>query len=134
VVAHFLATRKHRRRKKPKRLAGGKGYSTQSIRTWLKQQHIEAVLPHKENERARHDPAVVFDQDTYRQRHGIEQCVGWMKEYRRIGTRFEKLAVHYHGMLQLAMIRRYLKMLFSDRVGHVALPHPERMKTEAARR
>lgn len=39
----------------------------------------------------------------------------WLKEYRRIGTRFEKLAVHFHGMLQLAMIKRYLKLLFSDR-------------------
>ena len=36
-------------------------------------------------------------------------------EFRRIGTRFEKLAVNFHGMLQLAMIRRCLKMLFSDR-------------------
>jgi len=45
----------------------------------------------------------------------VEQCVGWLKEYRRIGTRFEKLAVHFHGMLELAMIRRYLKLLFSDR-------------------
>ena len=115
VVASFLATRKHRRRKKPKKLAGDKGYSTHSIRTWLQQQRIEAVIPHKENERARHDPAVLFDKDTYRQRHVIEQCVGWMKEYRRIATRFEKLAVHYHGMLQLAMIRRYLRIMFSDR-------------------
>ena len=42
----------------------------------------------------------------------VEQCVGWLKEFRRIGTRFEKLAVNFHGMLQLAMIRRYLKLLF----------------------
>ena len=56
-----------------------------------------------------------FDKQTYRQRHVVEQCVGWLKECRRIGTRFEKLAVHFHGMIQLAMIRRYLKLLFSDR-------------------
>ncbi|MEP0842460.1 MAG: transposase, partial [Phycisphaerae bacterium] len=36
----------------------------------------------------------------------------WLKEFRRIGTRFEKLAVNFHGMLQLAMIRRYLRLLF----------------------
>ena len=45
----------------------------------------------------------------------VEQCIGWLKECRRIGTRYEKLAVHYLGMLQLAMIRRYLRLLFSDR-------------------
>jgi transposase len=44
-----------------------------------------------------------------------EQCVGWLKEFRRIGTRFEKLAVNFHGMLQLAIICRYFKLLFSDR-------------------
>jgi len=53
----------------------------------------------KDNERARHDPAVRFDQPTYRQRHIVEQCVGWLTECRRIGTRFGKLAVHFHGML-----------------------------------
>jgi len=87
----------------------------QRIRDWLKAQGIEAVIPHKDNEHARHDPDVTFDKQTYRQRAVVEQCVGWLKESRRIGTRFEKLAVNFHGMLQLAMIRRYLKLLFSDR-------------------
>jgi transposase len=115
VVATFIASRKHRRRRKPKKLAGDKGYSAKSVRDWLKSQGIEAVIPHKDNELARHDPNVKFDKETYRQRHVVEQCVGWLKECRRIGTRFEKLAVNFHGMLQLAMIRRYLKLLFSDR-------------------
>jgi transposase len=115
VVATFIASRKHRRRKKPKKLAGDKGYSTKRIRHWLLARGIEPVIPHKDNEHARHDPAVVFDKETYRQRAVVEQCVGWLKEYRRIGTRFEKLAVNFHGMLQLAMIKRYLKLLFSDR-------------------
>jgi transposase len=115
VVATFIASREHRRRKKPRKLAGDKGYSVQRIRDWLKARGIEPVIPHKDNEHARHDPKVKFDKATYRRRSVVEQCVGWLKEYRRIGTRFEKLAVHFHGMLQLAMIRRYLKMLFSDR-------------------
>jgi len=112
VVATFIASRKHRRRRKPRKLACDKGYSVQRIRDWLKVRGIEAVIPHKNNEHARHDPAVKFDKATYRQRAVIEQCVGWLKECRRIGTRFEKLAVNFHGMLQLAMIRRYLKLLF----------------------
>ena len=35
-----------------------------------------------------------FDKDTHRQRHIIEQVVGWYKEYRALGTRHEKLAVN----------------------------------------
>jgi transposase len=115
VVATFIASRRHRRRRKPRKLSGDKGYSSQSIRDWLKAQGIKAVIPHKDNELARWDPKVVFDKQTYRRRAVVEQCVGWLKECRRIGTRFEKLAVNFHGMLQLAMIRRYLRILFSDR-------------------
>jgi len=115
MVARFIASRKKRRRRKPRKLAGDKGYSVQRIRDWLRQRGIGPVIPHKDNQAARWDPAVKFDERTYRQRAVIEQCVGWLKECRRIGTRFEKLAVHFHGMFQLAMIRRYLKLLFSDR-------------------
>ena len=115
VVATFIASRKHRRRKKPRQLAGDKAYSVQRVRDWLRARGIEPVIPHKDNEQARHDPMVWFDKVAYRQRAVVEQCVGWLKECRRIGTRFEKLAVNFHGMLQLAMIWRYLKILFSDR-------------------
>lgn len=116
AVATLIGRRRkqRRRRHKPRQLAGDKGYSVQRVRDWLTTQKIEPVIPHKDNEQARHDPMVWFDRIAYRGRCVAEQCVGWLKEYRRIGTRFEKLAVHFHGMLQLAMIRRYLKLLFSD--------------------
>ena len=77
-----------------------------------KRRVIEPVIPHKGNEKARHDPGVKFDREASKGRSVAEQCVGWLKEFRRIGTRFEKLAVNFHGMLQLAMIRRYLRLLF----------------------
>jgi transposase len=104
--------RKRKRRHKPRKLAADKGYSVRRVRDWLRGQKIEPVIPHKDNEKARHDPAVKFDREAYRGRSVVEQCVGWLKEFRRICTRFEKLAVNFHGMLQLAMIRRYLRLLF----------------------
>ena len=114
AVAIFIGKRKKRFRK-PRKLAGDKAYSGTTMRNWLKAQGIKPVIPYKENESLRHDGRVKFDSETYRNRCVVEQCVGWLKEYRRIGTRFEKLAVHFHGMLQLAIIHRYLRMLFSDR-------------------
>lgn len=104
-----------RPRTRPRRLAADKGYSVRRVRDWLRSRGIKPVIPHKCNEAAYYDGRVKFDKAAYRQRAVVEQCVGWMKESRRIGTRFEKLAVNFHGMLQLAMIRRYLKLLFSDR-------------------
>jgi transposase len=117
VVATFIASRRHRRcrRLKPRQLAGDKAYSVRRVRDWLRTHGIEPVIPHQRDEHARHDPLVSFDRAAYRQRAVVEQCVGWLKECRRIGTRFEKLAVNFHGMLQLAMIWRYFKLLFSDR-------------------
>ena len=114
AVACLIGRRRKRRgcRHKPKKLAGDKGYSIPRVRDWIERQKIEPVIPHKDNEKARWDPAVTFDRETYRGRAVVEQCVGWLKENRRIGTRFEKLAVNFHGMLQLAMIKRYLKLLF----------------------
>lgn len=113
LVATFIASRgrKRRRRRKPRKLAGDKGYSVARIRDWLKARGIEPVIPHKDNEHARHDPSVTFDKRTYRQRHVVEQCVGWLKESRAVGTRFDKLAVNYLATVKLAMIQRYLRLL-----------------------
>ncbi|MGE5294610.1 MAG: IS5 family transposase [Solirubrobacterales bacterium] len=101
-----------RPRKRPKRLAGDKGYSYPRIRRWLRAHGIKAVIPRRSNERPGRGP---FDELSYRRRSVIEQCVGWLKECRRIGTRFEKLAISFVAMFTLAMIQRYLKLLFSDR-------------------
>lgn len=57
---------------------------------------------------------LLFDRETYRQRSAIENCVGWMKECRRIATRFEKLALNFLAMLKLVIIQRYLRIAFSD--------------------
>ena len=57
-----------------------------------------------------------LDKDAYRRRSVIECCIGWLKECRRIGTRFEKLALNFLAMIKLAIIRRYLRILdISDR-------------------
>lgn len=114
ATATLIGRRRKRRKRrcKPRKLAGDKAYSVPRVRDWLAGQDIEPVIPHKDNEKARHDPRTQFDRRAYRGRCVVEQCVGWLKEFRRIGTRFEKLAVHFHGMLQLAMIQRYLRLLF----------------------
>ena len=101
-----------RPRRRPQRLAGDKGYSYPTIRRWLRAHGIRAVIARKSNQRKGSRP---FDKQSYRRRCVIEQCVGWLKECRRIGTRFEKLAISFLAMFKLAMIRRYLRLAFSDR-------------------
>ncbi len=104
-----------RPRTRPDRLAGDKGYSYPRIRQWLRDHKIAAVIPRRDDQRANpHGRPLNFDKDQYRRRTIIEQCIGWLKECRRIGTRFEKLAINFLAMIKLAMIRRYLRFAFSD--------------------
>ena len=49
--------------------------------------------------------------ETDSRRNVVERLVGWIKEYRRVATRYEKLAVNYLAMLKLAMMRRYFRVL-----------------------
>ena len=102
-----------RPRTRPDALAGDKGYSYPRIRDWLRRHAIRAVIPRRSNQKP-DDGRINFDRKSYRKRCTIEQCIGWLKECRRLGTRFEKFAVNYLAMVHLAFIQRYLRILFSD--------------------
>jgi transposase len=102
--------------KRPQQVAGDKGYSYPRVRDWMAAYGAEAVIPMREDQlkQCKGKPPK-FDKRAYRRRGVIEQCIGWLKECRRIGTRFEKLAINFLAMLKLGMIQRYLKLMFSDR-------------------
>ena len=90
--------------KNPDKLAGDRGYSANWIRDWLKERGIKPVIPHKSNETSTER----LDRKSYRRRNIIERCVNSLKWFRRVATRYEKLAVHYLGMIKLAIIFRHL--------------------------
>ncbi|MCH7597333.1 MAG: transposase, partial [Planctomycetes bacterium] len=50
----------------------------------------------------------------YRQRNVVERCSNWLKEARRIATRYEKMAVNFLAMAKLAIIRRCFRILDSS--------------------
>ena len=78
---------------------------------------MRAVIPERRDqiERRAHRPGrkLVFDRAAYRRRHVIENCVGCLKEARGVATRFEKLAIHYLGCVELGMIRKLLRRLLT---------------------
>ena len=93
---------------KPAKLAGDKGYRYDWIDQYLMARKIAPVIPSKVNE-DRKARVVEFDKPSYRRRCVVEQLIGWLKECRRVVTRFEKLASRYLSMIKLAMIARYLR-------------------------
>lgn len=96
------------RRCRPDALVGDKGYSAPHLRRYLRQRGIRGVIPRRRDE---HPERYHFDRATYRRRNIVERCIGWLKECRRIGTRFDKLAGSYLGMVVLAFIRRCARLL-----------------------
>lgn len=93
----------------PLSMAGDKGYRADWIDRYLLDLGIKPVIPSKENEDRRLRP-VSFDKAAYRRRCIIECLIGWLKESRRIVTRFEKTAVNFGAMVKLAFIHRYLRL------------------------
>ncbi len=93
----------------PVALAGDQGYRADWIDDYLLALGITPVIPSKENEQRDKRP-IEFDKDTYRDRNIVERLIGWLKECRRICTRFEKTAKNFAGMIRLAFIQRYLRL------------------------
>lgn len=105
-----IPNRRGRPRCRPVRLAGDKGYSARRIRRWLRRYGIKDVIPRRKDQTP-DDRRHRFDPAAYRRRAVVEQCVGWLKECRAVGTRFDKLAVNYTATVELAMVQRYLRKL-----------------------
>ena len=93
----------------PVALAGDKGYRADWIDQYLLTLGIQPVIPSKVNEDRDARP-VAFDREVYRSRNIIERLIGWLKECRRIFSRFEKTAKNFGGMIKMAFIQRYLKL------------------------
>lgn len=97
----------------PVALGGDKGYRAAWIDAYLLNVGIQPVIPSKENEDRGARP-VEFDQALYRRRNIVERLIGWLKENRRVLTRFEKTARNFAGMIKMAFIHRYLRLICPD--------------------
>ena len=91
----------------PQAFGGDKGYRANWIDAFLLELGIQPVIPSRENE-DRAARGVEFDQELYRRRNVVERLIGWLKESRRIFSRFEKTAKNFGGMITLAFIQQYL--------------------------
>jgi transposase len=80
-----------------------KGYDTDAFRAFLKQQKIRPVIPGKSNRKKR----IRHDKSAYKCRNVIERCFGRLKDFRRIATRYDKLAGNFFSALCLVAIVAY---------------------------
>jgi transposase len=94
----------------PVALGGDKGYRADWIDEYLLDLNIQPVIPSKDSEDRTTRP-VKFNKRMYRRRSIIEQLIGWLKESRRIFSRFEKTAVNFGGFVKMAFIQRCLRLM-----------------------
>jgi len=85
------APRLIRRTKAARKLLGDKAYDSAELRQWLKRRGTKAVVPNRSN---RKQP-FSFDKRSYKQRHRIENAFCRLKDFRRIATRYDRLARNF---------------------------------------
>ena len=73
-----------------------KGYDAEALRRYCDRYRMQPVIPLRSMKR-KPKPGLprLFDRPKYQQRNIIERMFGWLKENRRIVTRFDKLAKSY---------------------------------------
>ena len=89
---------------RPRTVVGDRGYTGRPVRDHLRRHGVGAVIPQLKTEKTPR----LMDWDLYRERNVVERLVGKLKEYRRIATRYDKLAASYLAFVQLAAIRIWL--------------------------
>lgn len=97
----------------PARLAGDKAYRAEWIDEWLLELGVEPVIPSKGNQ-DRDDRPVEFDPEAHRERNIVERLIGWLKESRRVLTRFEKTATNFLAVVKWACVKRYLRLMIVE--------------------
>ena len=93
-----------RPKQRPERVVGDKGYSSQDNRAYLRRRGMAYTIPRRANEQ-RGGP---FDDAVYRMRNRVERLINRLKQYRRIATRYEKLAENYLAMIHIGSILLWL--------------------------
>jgi transposase len=101
-----------RPRKRPSRLLADRGYAHDSCRALLRRRGIPHVIPErrdqKERRRRRGGRPPKFDREAYRGRNVVERCVGRLKQWRSVATRYEKRACNYRAMVVIASLMIWL--------------------------
>ncbi len=88
-----------RPRTRPARVLADKGYSYPTCRRLLYRRGIRFTIPTRSNQRrGRCNP------DAYRRRNVVERCVGRLKQFRGIATRYEKRAANFRAMVVIASL------------------------------
>ena len=84
---------------------GDKAYDAEWIRATIEAQEAVAIIPDRSTANAPHP----FSPVLYRLRNRVERFFNKLKHFRRVATRYEKLAANFLAMIKIATIRLWLR-------------------------
>jgi transposase len=79
-------------------LLGDKGYDADWLRRSLREIGTVPVIPGRRNRKR----AIRYDRQRYKERHLIENAFCRIKDFRRVATRYDKLAANFLSGVALA--------------------------------
>ena len=86
-------------------MLGDKAYDGNAIRDLIESQGAVPNIPAKSNRKWK----PCFSKTLYRERNQVERFFSKLKHFRRIATRYDKLADNFLAMVKLASIRLWLR-------------------------
>ena len=91
-----------RPKSRPERIWADTKYHTFLVLTYLYNRRIRAQIRERSNTKPKQGrPNIFLYQDYRKVRSSVERFFGWLKSFRRIQTRYERLASTYLGFIQL---------------------------------
>ncbi len=78
-------------------VVGDKGYDADALVALINAAGAQAVIPPRSNRTEQRD----YDRHVYKDRNLVERFFARLKQFRRIATRYEKLARNFNSMLNL---------------------------------
>jgi transposase len=93
-------------------VAGDKGYDGALSREAIRGRGSDPLIPsRKRRDGSYPERSAGFDKQAYKRRNVVERLIGRLKEFRRVATRYDKLADSFKTFIVLGFIRIWLKYL-----------------------
>ncbi|MEZ5860255.1 MAG: transposase, partial [Geminicoccaceae bacterium] len=83
-----------------KRFIADRAYDADALRRKLRDSGIKPVIPGRKNRLVK----IRLDKEAYKQRWRVEAAIGRLKDFRRVATRYDKLARTFRDTVALATI------------------------------